>query len=87
VSGLKASLPEALAAQVKTRAADWQSSGKLKRVWQRDATVWTGADEASWLDGLDVVDVQVARQDPLQKLAKALQGWSELRCVLAGHLR
>jgi hypothetical protein len=43
VSGLKASLPDPLAAKVKTTAADWQSGGKMQRLWQRGATLWTGA--------------------------------------------
>lgn|GEM_PF-5997032 len=43
MSGLKASLPDPLAAKVKTTAADWQSGGKMQRLWQRGATLWTGA--------------------------------------------
>ena len=25
----------------------------IDRIWERDATVWTGADEAKWLGWLD----------------------------------
>jgi transaldolase/glucose-6-phosphate isomerase len=73
VTALKASLPEPLAAKVKTTAADWQSGGKVQRLWQRDATLWTGADEANWLGWLDIVDEQIAQHDQLVKLAKEVQ--------------
>src|ERR1035441_10294033 len=46
VSRLKTSLPESLATTVKSTIADWQSGGKMQRLWQRDATLWTGSDEA-----------------------------------------
>jgi transaldolase/glucose-6-phosphate isomerase len=73
VSRLKTSLPESLATTVKTTIADWQSGGKMQRLWRRDATLWTGSDEANWLGWLDIVDEQIAQQDQLQKIAKEVQ--------------
>jgi transaldolase/glucose-6-phosphate isomerase len=49
LSRLKTSLPEALAAAVKTNIADWKTGDKVARLWQHDASLWTGDDEASWL--------------------------------------
>jgi len=73
VSRLKTSLPETLAATVKSTIADWQSGGKVKRLWDRDASLWTGEDESKWLGWLDIVDEQIAQQDTLQKFAKEVQ--------------
>jgi glucose-6-phosphate isomerase len=73
VSRLKTSLPETLAATVKTTIADWQAGGKMKRLWDRDASLWTGSDESKWLGWLDIVEEQIAQQDQLQKLAKEVQ--------------
>jgi transaldolase / glucose-6-phosphate isomerase len=73
VSRLKTSLPESLAATVKSTAADWQSGGKMKRLWDRDASLWTGDDESKWLGWLDIVEEQTSQQDQLQKLAKEVQ--------------
>jgi hypothetical protein len=42
LSRLKSSLPEPLAAAVKTAIEEWQSSGKMQRLWSHDATLWTG---------------------------------------------
>ena len=73
MSRLKTSLPETLASTVKTTIADWQSGGKIKRLWDRDASLWTGSDEANWLGWLDIVDEQLAQHDQLQKFAKEVQ--------------
>jgi transaldolase / glucose-6-phosphate isomerase len=73
VDEIKTSLPESLAADVKATVADWQSGKKIQRLWESDATLWTGADEANWLGWLDIVDEQIAQHDQLQKLAKEVQ--------------
>ena len=73
MNGLKTSLPEPLATAVKITAADWQSGGKMQRLWQHDATLWSGSDEANWLGWLDIVEEQIAQQDQLQKIAKEVQ--------------
>jgi transaldolase/glucose-6-phosphate isomerase len=73
VSRLKTSLPESLAATVKSTIADWQSGGKMKRLWDRDASLWTGTDESNWLGWLDIVEEQSAQQEHLQKFAKEVQ--------------
>jgi transaldolase/glucose-6-phosphate isomerase len=84
VNGLKSSLPAPLAASVKTAISDWQSGGKMKRLWQRDATLWTGADEAKWLGWLDIVDEQIAQHDQLAKLAKEVQARGFQSVLLLG---
>ncbi|HEY6373025.1 MAG TPA: transaldolase, partial [Candidatus Sulfotelmatobacter sp.] len=73
MSRLKTSLPESLASTVKATIADWQSGGKMQRLWQRDASLWTGSDEANWLGWLDIVDEQMAQYDQLAKLVKEVQ--------------
>lgn len=73
MSRLKTSLPESLATTVKSTIADWQSGGKMQRLWQRDATLWTGSDEANWLGWLDIVEEQTAQHEQLAKVAKEVQ--------------
>jgi len=74
LSCLKSSLPETLAASVKTTIGDWKTGGKMARLWQRDAMLWTGDDEASWLGWLDITEDQIAHQVELRNLAKEV--WS-----------
>jgi len=73
VSRLKTSLPESLAATVKSTIGEWQSGGKMKRLWDRDASLWTGTDESNWLGWLDIVEELSAQQEQLQKFAKEVQ--------------
>ena len=73
MSQLKTSLPQSLATAVKATTADWQSGGKMQRLWQRDAKLWTGSDEDNWLGWLDIVEEQIAQHDQLAKLAKEVQ--------------
>ena len=73
MSQLKVSLPQSLATAVKATTADWQSGGKMQRLWQRDARLWTGSDEDNWLGWLDIVEEQIAQHDQLAKLAKEVQ--------------
>jgi transaldolase/glucose-6-phosphate isomerase len=74
LSRLKTSLPESLAASVKTAISDWQSGGKMQRLWRRDASLWTGTDEADWLGWLDITEEQIAHPIELRNFAKEV--WS-----------
>ncbi|MEA2881836.1 MAG: transaldolase / glucose-6-phosphate isomerase [Bradyrhizobium sp.] len=38
---------------VEASAEEWRASGKIRRLWQRDKSVWTGTDEDKWLGWLD----------------------------------
>ena len=84
MSRVKTSLPESLATTVKATIADWQSRGTIERLWNRDATLWTGTDEANWLGWLDIVEEQIAQQDQLQKLAKEVQSRGFQHVLLLG---
>ncbi len=74
MSRLKSSLPETLAASVKTAIADWKAGSKVQRLWQRDASLWTGDDEAKWLGWLDITEDQIAHPVELRNLSKEV--WS-----------
>jgi len=74
LSRLRASLPESLAASIKTTIDDWKTGGKMQRLWQRDATLWTGDDEAKWMGWLDITEDEIAHPIQLRGLAKEV--WS-----------
>ena len=62
-------LPEKLEALVKASLDDWTKTDKVRRLWQRDAAVWTGSDEAQWLGWLDITEKQLAHLDVFKKVA------------------
>jgi transaldolase / glucose-6-phosphate isomerase len=63
-------LPGALAGAVKTNIDDWRALGKVRRLWQRDATLWTGTDEAQWLDWLNITAEQIAHLQDLRRVVE-----------------
>jgi transaldolase / glucose-6-phosphate isomerase len=77
-------LPQHLAAKVSEVVADWQRSGKVRRLWGRDATLWTGADARRWLGWLNVTDAQLAHIDPLKEAAREVADSGVLHAVLLG---
>src|SRR5262249_10000752 len=46
------SLGSGLGKAVEENAEEWRASGKVRRLWQRDNSVWTGEDENKWLGWL-----------------------------------
>ena len=54
LNNFRYSLPDELQSQLDASVAEWQDQNKVARVWQKDASVWTGEDEAKWLGWLDV---------------------------------
>lgn len=84
MSRLKTSLPDKLATSVKATMAEWQTGGKMKRLWQKDASLWTGSDEANWLGWLDIVDEQIAHRDQLRKVAEDVQSAGFQHVLLLG---
>jgi transaldolase/glucose-6-phosphate isomerase len=49
-------LPRELARAVEAGHAAWDHRGNTDRLWNRDASLWTGGPEASWLGWLDIVE-------------------------------
>jgi transaldolase/glucose-6-phosphate isomerase len=62
-------LPATLSGAVKASLEDWKANNKVKRLWQHDASVWTGADENNWLGWLDITAEQLAHLDALKAVA------------------
>src|SRR2546426_1144553 len=56
-------LPPDLEAAVSAEPDAWRAGDKVRRLWARDATLWTGADEAGWLGGLRGARGQLPRGD------------------------
>jgi transaldolase/glucose-6-phosphate isomerase len=48
----KLALGTGLAKSVETGTEEWRASAKIRRLWQKDKSVWTGSDEDKWLGWL-----------------------------------
>ncbi len=77
-------LPEGLAAQVKASLEDWRINGKVRRLWARDAFLWTGSDEGSWLGWLGVTEDQLAHSQYLRDIADEAKSGGFSHVLLLG---
>ena len=66
-------LPDNLTNAVKTNIDDWRATGKVRCLWQGDASLWTNTDEANWLGWLGIVDQQIGQIDALKRLAEEIK--------------
>ena len=75
-----ASVPADLDAAVKKNLDDWRAAGKVRRLWQHDASLWTNEDEAQWLGWLDITGEQLAGAAKLNDLANEVKsaGFSDI---------
>ncbi|MGB7332280.1 MAG: bifunctional transaldolase/phosoglucose isomerase, partial [Terriglobales bacterium] len=58
----------------------WRASGKVRRLWQGDASLWTNEDEGNWLGWLGITEVQIADIAKLKALAEEVKnaGFSDI---------
>ena len=63
------SLPAPLTADIDQALARWEADGCTRRLWARDAALWSGTDEARWLGWLTTVEEQQLRVEALRALA------------------
>jgi transaldolase/glucose-6-phosphate isomerase len=78
------SLDKELKGEVDKLAEDWRAGGKLRRLYQRDASLWSRRDEDKWLGWLDVVEAQLRNLDRLSALANDVRSAGFRDAVLLG---
>src|SRR5436309_10365379 len=66
-------LPDALAKTVAQNLNDWRANGKVRRLWQRDASLWTNTDESKWLGWLDITEKQLEKKDQFHRLSEEIR--------------
>lgn len=69
-------LPVQLTAALGAAYDDWHSKGLVRRLWSRDAVLWTGADEGSWLGWLGITEDQRAHIHHFEEVAQDSQGFT-----------
>jgi transaldolase/glucose-6-phosphate isomerase len=77
-------LPEPLAGKVKANLEDWRASGKVQRLWQHDASLWSGSDEAQWLGWLDITREQLGNLHDFRRAAEDAKSGGFSHILLLG---
>jgi transaldolase / glucose-6-phosphate isomerase len=62
-------LPRDLQTAVTGAQKSWDAAGNTQRLWNKDATLWTGSGENKWLGWLDIVDQQLANVSKFKALS------------------
>ena len=63
---------------------DWRVNDKVRRLWARDSTLWSGSDEAKWLGWLDITEHQLARLDVFDDFAADVRDGGFTHVLLLG---
>ena len=63
---------------------DWQASGKVRRLWQKDTSLWSGTDEDQWLGWLHIVEEQRTNGSHLTQIAEEVKGGKFQHVLLLG---
>jgi transaldolase / glucose-6-phosphate isomerase len=73
MNAARCSLDSAEQAEVDELAQVWRRRGDVRRLWNRDPSLWTGGDEAQWLGWLDIIEQE------LQNCGELLDFQNEVR--------
>src|ERR1700730_11747979 len=76
------SLPHNLSKAVDETLDEWNAGSKLKKLWGRDASLWTSSDESSWLGWLDIVNEQQRSVRRLANFAEEVKDSKFARVLL-----
>jgi transaldolase/glucose-6-phosphate isomerase len=77
-------LPNALDKAVDARIEAWRRDGLLRKLWGRDAALWTGGDESKWLAWLDIVQERFSHADELIAFQSDIQNEGFAHVLLLG---
>lgn len=78
------SVPAELEGSLQEAVEDWKMAGKVRRLWARDATLWTGSDESNWLGWLGVTEDQLANKQHLEEVAADVKAAGFKHALLLG---
>jgi transaldolase/glucose-6-phosphate isomerase len=73
-----------LSKAIKDASEEWRASGKIRRLWQHDKSVWTGSNEDKWLGWLDSVSAEKNKLAEYQDFAKWVKSQGFSNAVVLG---
>jgi len=78
------SLSDDLRSRVESTLDEWQVAGKVRRLWARDASLWTGTDEGNWLGWLGITEDQLVHSQHLTSIAEEVKSAGFSHALLLG---
>jgi transaldolase/glucose-6-phosphate isomerase len=77
-------LPQDMSAAVKASLEDWRAGGKVRRLWNRDASLWTNGDEGDWLGWLGLTEGQLPHTQRLKAVSEDVTSSGFSHALLLG---
>ncbi len=71
-------------AQIDSTLNAWKVRGNIHRLWDKDASLWTGADENKWLAWLTITEQQLQNIDTLLDFQAAVKAGGFSHILLLG---
>lgn len=84
VDRMSYALPAVLQADVETTLEDWRTAGKVRRLWEGDATLWTDRDEGRWVDWLGLAGRERVDTAELETFARDVHELGFTHAVVLG---
>ncbi|HEY0657723.1 MAG TPA: bifunctional transaldolase/phosoglucose isomerase [Pyrinomonadaceae bacterium] len=84
LNSLSYKLPEELENAVISMFAEWKTADTIKRIWKKDASVWTNEDEAKWLGWLDSVETELSKIEEYKNFAEDIKSAGFTDVLLMG---
>ncbi|SEI20332.1 bifunctional transaldolase/phosoglucose isomerase [Tardiphaga sp. OK245] len=84
IGSQKLALGDGITKKVATSTEEWRASAKIRRLWHKDKSVWTGADEDKWLGWLNSAFDEKAKLADYNDFAKWVKAQGFTDAVVLG---
>lgn len=81
---MRYTLPEDITHAVEASLHDWRVQDKVRRLWEGDASLWTGSDEANWLGWLGLVSESRALTERFRAFREEVKSAGFRQALLIG---
>ena len=78
------SLPEKLKQAYRSENQKAIEDKRISRIWEKDASVWTGQDEAKWLGWLDIVNEELGNLETYREFQREVESANFKDVLLMG---
>ena len=69
---------------VQETLTDWRTSGKVRRLWRGDTSLWSGTDEDQWLGWLHIVGGQLDHPEHIRAIVEDVRSGGFAHILLLG---
>jgi transaldolase / glucose-6-phosphate isomerase len=70
--------------ELQAKLDEFAKNNAMKMLWRKDASLWSGADEAQWLGWLDIVEQQLAQIQLFKDIAEDTKSGGFTHALLLG---